>query len=63
MKHLITFSSGADFYEVLYEDNTIYKITKFMNGGMRSRDLGFDEISEEVKQKIVDKMTENGDLL
>lgn len=53
MKVLLHISDHHDSYEILLEGRAILRITKFTNDAQIPRNVRFDDLSEEAKERLL----------
>ena len=47
---------GGDLYCIIIRDSSIMRITKYINGGNFAREIEFDELSERIKDTLIEKL-------
>ena len=57
-KTIFTFSCGGDLYEVAFQGYVIARISCYFDGSGRRQDLQYDDLPNEVKDKILDRVEE-----
>jgi hypothetical protein len=57
-KSTFGFTHSGDYYEIAFAGHVIARITCYFDGAGRRQDFQYDDLPEEVKDKILDRVEE-----
>jgi hypothetical protein len=56
MNILLTIPFNSDVYEISFHDLHIVRIIRYWEGTQHRQELGYDQLPEQVKEKVLDEM-------